>query len=350
MFGCFGNARCGPMGIDLGSRSVKLVQLTADQTQVWEAARWDLASDPEGDPAQRDAEVLQALTQAREGHNFRGRDAVVCLGASDLVVQNVRVAPASGEELHRLVRAEVAGRMALADEQTELRYLEAADVRQGEAVRREVIVLASRRATLERIVALADRARLRLLAIDVAPTAMLRCYTRQFRREADLQQSLMFVNLGASSTAVVIARGMESVFIKYLDLGGRHLDEAVARHLKLAPAEALRLRRHNGERRSDHQDPEVLRSVQESIRPVLERLACELSLCLRYYSVTFRGQPLTRIVLSGGEATSLLAQWLGQRLDLACELGDPLRSYQKATVPGRAGQWDVATGLALHSP
>ncbi len=348
MLGWLGSSRCGPIGIDLGSRSVKLLQLSADQSQVCEAARWDLACEPDADPQQRDAEVAQAIRRAREGRNFRGRDAVFCLGAADLVVQNIRVAHATGEDLGKVIRAEAASRSPFADDPGEFRYIEAADVRQGDSVRREVILLSSRRSTLERVVALADAARLRVLAIDVEPEAMLRCYAKQFRRGDDVQQCLMFVNIGASSTVVVIARAMEAVFVKYVDVGGRHLDEAVARHLKLSHADAARLRQHNGDRRSDHRDPEVARSVSESIRPALDHLARELAMCVRYYSVTFRGQPLSKILVSGGEATPAMVQWLSSHLDLPCELGDPLRSFQKPSFPGRLGQWDVAVGLALR--
>ena len=120
------------------------------------------------------------------------------------------------------------------------------------------------------------------------------------------------------------------MFVKYVDVGGRHLNEAVARHLKMDLADAAALRRHNGDRRADQRDPEIARSIAESTRPVLGQLANELSLCLRYYSVTFRGLPLRQVVLGGGEATESLAEWLAERLDLPCELGNPLRSYGEA--------------------
>lgn len=136
------------------------------------------------------------------------------------------------------------------------------------------------------------------------------------------------------------------MFVKYVDVGGRHMDQAVAQHLKLSLADAASLRRHNGDRRADQRDPEVARSVAEALRGTLEQLAAELSMCIRYYSVTFRGQPLARLVLGGGEATGNIAEWLSSRLELPCELGNPLRSYARVP-PGRASQWDVAAGLAL---
>ncbi|MFW5693432.1 MAG: hypothetical protein ACOCWL_04380, partial [Thermoguttaceae bacterium] len=66
-----------------------------------------------------------------------------------------------------------------------------------------------------------------------------------------------------------------------------------------------------------------------------------------YSSVTFRGQPISQLVLSGGEANDGLLEWIQGRLGLPCELGNPLRSFQPAPLSGRIGQWDVAAGLAL---
>jgi type IV pilus assembly protein PilM len=384
--------RCGPIGIDLGTRSVKLVQFDAARERIHEAARWDLPAEAPGDspappPAKRAAEpaakpladalgpnaaekptapptrpagpasrpdqfaierLAEGLERAREGRTFRGRDAVFCLGAGDLYAQNIRVAQASGDELKKIVQCEAAGRLPFKSEEAEIRFLEAGDVRQGDSTRREVILLASHRPAVERILAVAEAAGLNPVAIDTAPTAMLRCYSHQYRRDDDQHRRVMFVNLGATKTTVVIAEGSSAMFVKYIDVGGRRLDEAVARHLKMPLADAAALRRHNGDRRAEQRDPEVARSIVESIRPVLDHLASELSLCLRYYAVTFRGRPLSQAVLSGGEASQSLVDWLGPRMNLPCELGDPMRRFETSLPAERLGQWDVALGLALR--
>ncbi len=349
MVAWFGKSRFGPIGVDVGSRSVKLLQFNADRSRICEAVRWDLPPSEKSDkPVSRDDQVAEALERAREGRDFHGRDAVFCLGAGDLFVQNIRVAQASGPELHKVVWAEAAGRLPFAREEAEIRFIEAADVRQGDSVRREVILLACRRQIVQRIVALAERAGLRPVAIDVEPNALLRCYAKQFRRDADQQQRQMFVNVGAVMTTVVIGHGAAAMFVKYVDVGSNQMDEAVARQLKMRLPEAAALRRHNGDRRADQRDPEIARGVAESVRPVLDHLANELSLCLRYYSVTFRGQPLARIVLGGGESSQSLVDWISPKLDVPCELGNPLRSYETPALSGRQAQWGVAAGLALR--
>jgi len=336
-----------PIGVDIGSRSVKLLQFDAAQSRVIAAARWDLPRENGAGPADRDGQIVEALARAREGRPFKGRGAVFCLGAGSLFVQNLRVTQASGAELDNVVRFEAAGRLPFASEEAEIRFLEAADVRQGDSLRREVILLACHRPAIERLVSIAERAQLTPLAIDVEPAALLRCYGKQFRRDDDHQRHVMFVNVGASNTTVLIARGADAMFVKYLDAGGKQLDEAVARHLKMPLADAAALRRHNGDRRADQRDPEVTRSIAEASRPVLDHLLRELSLCLRYFSVTFRAQPPSQVVFSGGEAHASLSQWVQSRLDVPCELGDPLRVYERSLPGGRIGQWDVAAGLAL---
>lgn len=364
----FKSSRCSPIGIDIGSRSIKLVQFDAARSELRETARWDLSPNddvgaisnrpnagrleigPTGnaDAAGRDAQIIEAIRQARQGRKFRGSDAVLCLGAGSLFVQNIRVAPANGDELGKIVSMEAAGRLPFSSEEAEIRFLHADDIRQGDAVRREMILMASHRPVIQRLLTIAESAGLRPVAIDAEPMALLRCYVRQFRRDDDQQRRRMFVNVGASTTQILIARDGDPMFVKYIELGGRHFDEAVARNLKMSASDATALRRHNGDRRADQRDPDIARSIGESVRPVLERLAQEISLCLRYYSVTFRGQPLEQVVLTGGEANASLQEWLGGRIDVPCELGNPLRSFQKAPTAGRVSQWDVAAGLALR--
>ncbi len=338
--------QCGSIGIDLGSRALKLVQLNHDRTQIVDAVRWDLPFEAQGDAR---GQMVRALEQAREGRKFRGRDAVICLGASELFVQNIRVAkPAAGGDIEPSVHQEMSTRLPFPVQETELRFIEAADVRQGDTIRREVIVTACHRPVLDERLQLIEDAGFRPRAVELEASALLRCFELQFRRDNDRDQRVLYVHVGNSSTTVLIAQNDEVSFLKYVDIGGRHFDEALARGLKMTVADAWNLRRHNGDRRVDQQDPEVARSVNEAVRPVLERLLGEVSLCLRYHNVTFRGQALQRVVLAGGEATPALAERMSAALNAKCELGNPLRSFEAAPLAGRNTQWDVAIGLALR--
>lgn len=346
----FSRKRYGPIGLDVGTRSVKLVQFSADRTRLVETSRWDLAVDDleKLSAEERIRQIGQGIRNAREGRRFHGREAVVCLTDRQLYLQNVRLPKGDSRQLERLVQQEAAGRVPCAMEETEIRYIESADIRHGDQMMREVILLACHRPLLEELLATIAEAGLQPVAVDVEPAALLRSYVKQLRRGEDLHQCSLLVHVGGSRTVVVISQGEDLLFVKYLTLGGRQLDEAVARHLKMSAAEAASLRKHNGDRRAGQQDPEIARSVAEATRPVLEKLAVELAMCIRYHSVTFRGQPLVRLVLGGGEATGRLLDSLSSRLNLPCELSDPFRGFDNVPPAGHRGQWEVAVGLALR--
>lgn len=342
----FNLRRAGPIGVDLGSRSVKMVQFSADRKQLVAAGRWEFpaSTSPENHSEQVAKTIARGLTERK----FIGRNVVLCLGDKELVLQNIRVPKSEGAELDRHVAQEAAGRVPFGVEEAEIRYVEAADVRQGDAVMREVIVFACHRPVLQKSLDLATQSQLNPLAVDVEPVALIRSYMAQFRRQGDVHERALLIHVGHQRTAVVITQGDEMLFVKYIDIGGSHLDNAVARHLKMEAKEAAALRRQSGDRRNDLQDPEVMRSVNDATRSVIERLGAELSLCVRYHSVTFRGQPLARMVLGGGEATQPLADALGRILNLKCELSDPFRTVTLPRDVGRRGLWDVAAGLALR--
>ncbi|MAD81236.1 MAG: hypothetical protein CMJ50_10385 [Planctomycetaceae bacterium] len=349
--------RHSPIGVDIGRRSVKLVQLSADHSSLVDAVRCELPAtgstasqeSSDGESPSDDHLFIATLQQAREGRNFRGRDAVICLNDRQLFLQNIRVPKQDDDALFRSVQQEAAGRIPFPVADTDIRYLEAADIRHGDAVMREIILVACHRPVLDRTLAIVSNAGLRPIAVDIEPAALLRSFSSQFRRAQDMQDRSLLVHIGQASTAVVIAEGDSALFIKYIDFGGQHLDQSVARSLKMQLAEASALRRYNGDRRTDRQDPEIARSVTRAIRPELDRLVAELSKCIRYHSVTFRGQPLARLVLSGGEAAEELLEALSKRLGFKCELSDPFRVYPTPLDCGRHGQWDVATGLALRA-
>lgn len=340
--------KTGPIGVDIGARSIKLVQFSGDRTRLIDACRWDLPDVPEdASPQEQNDRIVEGLRLALDGRAFRGREAVICLNDRQLFLQNIRVRK-DGTDFDRLVAQEAASKVPFGLEDAELRFIESADVRQGEATLREVIVFACQRAVLDQALAIVDEARLRPIAVDVEPAALVRSYAGQFRRDDDRQQRALMVHVGYSRTAAVIAQGDDLLFVKYIDVGGLHLDAAVARHLKMELHEAISLRRHNGDRRADMQDPEIARSLAEATRPVVERLAAELNMCVRYHSVTFRGQPITRMVLGGGEASPQMLELVGKHLDVKCELSDPFRGFSTVPNAGRKGQWDVAAGLALR--
>src|SRR5438094_296971 len=100
----------GPIGVDIGSRSVKLLQFNADCTRVIDAARREVDQlTDQSQPAPKAA--AQAIQAVRQEQNFKGRDAVFCLGARELFVQNIRIPKTPPEEMRKVLEQEATNRL-----------------------------------------------------------------------------------------------------------------------------------------------------------------------------------------------------------------------------------------------
>src|SRR5213075_3137969 len=101
-------------------------------------------------------------------------------------------------------------------------------------------------------------------------------------------------------------------------------------------------------------DP-VRQAVFDATRSPMEELGREISLCLRYYSVTFRGFRPTKLRLVGGEACDpQLQTLLNSALVIPVEVGKPLYSVNTSRMKptdrrGAMCEWALALGLALRT-
>src|SRR5205814_9348114 len=100
-------------------------------------------------------------------------------------------------------------------------------------------------------------------------------------------------------------------------------------------------------------DP-VRQAVFDATRSPMEELGREISLCLRYYSVTFRGHRPTKLRLVGGEACDpQLQALLSSALVIPVEIGRPLYSVNTSRMKpadrrGAMCEWALALGLSLR--
>ena len=345
--------RYTPIGVDIGSATLKMAQLTRDGKELVATGCWDLPapSDDGGDQEARWEAIVEGIRQILRREAFRGHQAIVALSDRQLAVHNVRVPPPvlGGPSLEQLVQQEAQERLSFPVSEAEVRFVSVGDVRQSDRMVKEVILFAARRPELREMVEMLDRAGLQTMAMDAEPCALVRAFAHQFRRSEDRDARSLLVHIGHSRTVAMVAAGEEFLFVKYIPIGGQRMDQAVSRHLGIDPSSAATLRRHHGDRRARSQDPEVARTVWEAVRPAVEQLVSELAMCSRYYAVTFRGRPLSRVVVGGGEATPGLTDVLGQRLKLPAVEADPLQKLTRVPSSMASAAWDVAIGLALRN-
>lgn len=366
-----------PIGLDIGHNSVKMIQLSVNggQIGVLAADKMRISANVGEDAQALRQDVVSAMKQMLARGSFQGRSVVSCLPNEKVRITSLRIGETEFDQIDHVLRKEAVQRFGLDPDTDAMNYMVAGSVHQGDEIKNELILFAVDDETIKEHVSMLEEARLQPVAIDTVPCALFRGFERWQRREADKEHTIVFVDVGSRSTTVVFGRGGEISFVKQIPIGGHRFSGDVAEKLGINIVEAERLRerlrieRGSSEGRSgpngqaggdteDRLDASTRQVVVDAISSVAEELGKEISLCLRYFTVTFRGKRVEQAVLSGGEAyENILLNVLRRQLTVEIEVAQPLRGFDLSSeresinlAGDRRGllcEWAVAVGLGL---
>ncbi len=345
-----------PIGLDLGSRTIKMAQLrmVEDSCELLAAESVELPSDCRTDPRKRLAFTGDAVRKMLAAGGFGGRKCIMSLPASATFVQHVRIPKLIGENAARAVADEIEGKLPYPVDQAVIRHIVAGDVLGDGEPKQEVVVVAVSKPLLESYLDMATRARLDVIGVNIEACAVVECFARVMRRASDNAKTTLFVDIGATSTQFVLAVGNRIVFARNLSAGGEKIDCALAECMKTTPQAAHNLRQDVA---SGKTNPQAEDELYRLLDRTLKNIADEMTQCLRYYESVFRSQGVDRAIFVGGQAyDKRLCQAIAQRLNLPSQIGDPLVRMRRSDGAGvdpkldwRHPQpaWAVAVGLSL---
>ncbi|GAI57252.1 unnamed protein product, partial [marine sediment metagenome] len=226
----------------------------------------------------------------------------------------------------------------------------AGNVLQGDEIKNELILFAADDETIKNHIGMLEEAQLRPVAIDTIPCALFRSFERSLRRQEDREHTVVFVDVGSRFTTVVFGRGGEISFVKQIPIGGEKFNREIAAKLGISINETETLR---GKLRMERiasgpylqetppqntanegcLDTSTRQVIVDAISAAAEELAREISLCFRYYTVTFRGKRVERAVFAGGEAyEGILLNVLRRQLAVEIEVAQPLKGFDMMNV------------------
>jgi type IV pilus assembly protein PilM len=366
VFEAFRSRNGSPIGLDVGAFSVKMLQMER-RGSGWVAVAAQsraLAPDLPAEGAARVAAITAVVQDMLHQGGFRGRNVVSCLPATAMQYKNLRLPKMPADELRSAVEWEAHDRLHMAADNVSIQFFDAGEVRQGDDLRQEIILLAAPHKLVDEHLQILLNTGLTPLAIDAVPSAMARAMDTS--SETDLESpARLVIDVGLSSTKVLITRHGRVLFFKLIEVGGRTLDETVAQHLSLPISDAAEVRRRLQQQVSPEDGEQMLfgstrrqsveRAVFEAMRVKIGELAKEIGLCLRYYSVTFRGHRPNDALLVGGEAYEpQVPKILSGELGIRVEPARPLAHVDLTAVPslaqngGSLSEWAVAAGLAMR--
>ncbi len=348
------NRGAGPIGLDLGHNAIRMIQLAdnAERISVIAAAETEIPGDL-ADGASAREYIVDAIRKMLADGGFRGRESVSCLSNDSLRIKSLRLDTTDPAQIEAQLKTEVAHRFGLDADTDEIRYMLAGSVYQGEEVKNEVIFFGMDRQSIARHLSVLEDAGLIPVAVDAVPCALFRSLQASLRRSEDQRLVSVLVDVEDLYTTVIIARGQEIIFVKQIPIAAARLTAEVASRLNVSVSEAKLLRARIKDN-AESVDAATRQAVIDAMGHITEELAKEISLCFRYYAVTFRGQRPTEVVFAGGETDeATLLNALTRHLGVQVSVAKPLRGIDLAnTAINRRrtvemSEWAVAVGLGL---
>jgi len=345
-----------PIGVDLGTGAVKLAQLhlVDGNVELLAVGSAEIPTSCRNAPKGRMDFLAESIRDILGSNPFRNRQCVLSVPAEATFVHHVKLPTLPPSHIDMALRRELEGKLPYPVDDAIIRHLIAGQIYGDGDAKQEVIVFAIARQTLDGYLSMTRRARLDVIGVNVESCAIVECFARLFRRSGDASHTILFVDMGAASTQVVLSQAEKIVFARNLAIGGEVLDRAVADALGITVEQANSFRRDLLKGKANGATEKELYHMLEG--PV-GALADELTQCLRYYESVFRNQSVERVIFVGGQANDKrLCQAIAQRLNLPAQIGDPLMRIGRANGAGLGigldrrdaqPQWAVAVGLSL---
>ena len=346
-----------PIGIDIGAYAVRMVQFEQHGSEIAVAASSEQALDP-GLPKKgpvREKCVTEAIRLGMAEGNFKGTRVVTSIAASQVIYKNIRIPVMPADELKAAVAWEAADRLHLSLDDIELQYHNVGEVRQGDENKQEIILLAVTKKNISEHVAILTECNLTPVAVESAPSALAR-WANYYQSGKANDQAVVVLDLGYDTSKILICHHGRVLFYKQIESAGRQVNQDLASKLEMSIADIDQARIKLSEEGNEiDTDDGVLgmksgqatlsRTLNKSIRLVADELTRELSLCLRYYGVTFRGHRPEHACVTGGMSREpmflrMIQESSGMKLDVAPVLNN--QNLQHDSI--------LASGLAMRLP
>lgn len=336
-------------GFDIGSRTVKIVQLEKHGRKTKlrgygfcyfpkDAIVEGIIADPE-QMANSIKPLLHKLTYGKLTSNR----AVTGLPAAKVFTRTLQLPRMNESDLNQAVHYEVEQYVPVPISDLYLDY-EIVSQTAGKDGHLEVLMMAAPRAIVDSYIKLFDQLGLQIGAIEGTTTAVVRALLHS----GDMGKSTLVMDIGSLSSDMTIYDAFTPL-TGSVPIGGEHYTQTLVKALGIKPDEATEIKVKFGIAASGMRE-----KVFGALEPQLQAVAKEARRVIKFYEE--RGekrQKVERMVISGGSASMPgLPEFFQAELGLPQTVADPWNNveihHQKDLSKREAPMYATAIGLALR--
>lgn len=279
------------VGLDLGSSSIKAIEITRDKYDYVITGFSRVEVPPDGNRA-------EAVKEAFRRGKFRSKHVVSAVSGKSVIVRYVSMVNMSDDELRNAIQFEADNYIPFEIDEVALDCVKLDTLARAEGEDNDqmrVLLVAVKRSHVDEQVAMLQEAGLGPLAIDVDSFAIGNAFELHEKLTPTIlgdDRAVALIDIGANKTCINVLHGGTSRFTREVYTGGNDLTQAIARSMgqELYEAESLKLHPEDAE--------DVLR---DTLAPVLDDLANEVSMSFEFFEQQNHAV-VEEVFLSGGSA------------------------------------------------
>ncbi len=298
--------------IDIGTNAIKLARFKKSRNSLTllNTAYQKLPYDTIRDGMIVDIPIVaKYLKNLLSGLDFKPRKIVTTIPSNHIITRNVEFPIMSDDELEQAMKWEAEEYLPFSIEEARLDYLL---IDQDEETLK-ILLVAVKEDILEKIEATFKRIGLKPKVLNIQPMALLSLL--KFQDAIGDDETVAIIDLGASSTQVVVGDKKNIYLSRSIDIGGQSFTSLLMENMQLDFIKAEEHKFENGLEDNDDMYSEgdtfsemdislseVAVSVGEDglLGSLVEELTEEISRSLEYYSMKYRGKVVDKIYITGG--------------------------------------------------
>ncbi len=347
----------GIVGLDIGSHSIKAVELTAKKKRdrdIFEVVRIGYELLPhdaivEGTIIDSTA-VVETIKLIFDENKFKNRNVVISISGNSVIIKKISLPAMDKEEMAESIVWEAKHNIPYPYEETSVDYAIIQPPRGSEERHLDILLVAAKKDKIANYSNVVNQARKNLVAIDIDVFALQN--SLEVNYPDDFQSKILaIVNIGANITNVAIIEQGTSQLVRDLSLGGFLFIENIRKELNIGFDEAEKLLKGIPVKSVAPEKVDDL--VSFNIKDLLDEINKTFSF---YEAGEKREKKIEQIYLSGGLAQlNNIAQSFEQKFGIKTEPFNPFRNViydDKKLDPiypqEMAPLFGVAVGLATR--
>jgi type IV pilus assembly protein PilM len=347
----------GLVGLDIGSSSIKAVELKSRKKggeELYEVAKIGLEYLPrdaivEGTIMDSEA-VSETIKMIFDENKISNKNVVISVSGSSVIIKKISLPSMETEELAESIIWEARHNIPYPYEETNVDYAILRPPLYSEEKNLDILLVAAKKDKITNYHNVILQAHRNLQAIEVDAFALQNAlevnYTEIFKTK-----TVALINLGATTTNIIIAEKENPQLFRDLSIGGSYITENIRKELGISPEEAEKAVK--GIPLKDFPHDQVETALSTNIEHLLEEIEKTFSF---YEAGEGKERKIEKIFLSGGLASlKELPKFFDQKFKTDTEVFNPFRSiiynerkFDSIYFHEMAPLFGVAAGLATR--